>query len=166
MVMHENLEWNTSRVLHLAALQNYVVDEETHLTWDKRGFLGHLFSFFAKMSTKPDCEIIGHFVRYMSLFFKIIGQKWCPKKLLPSPPEFKSHFLACFLLVSWMLISYTLSIHELLTWPCALNNLGFTLSTILGMRGTAQEVPSQICHLEKKNKKHLGDKLPNITKNA
>ena len=52
----------------------------------------------------------------------------------------------------------------MLTWPCAMDNLGFTLGTILGMRGTAQEVPSQICYLEKKNDKHLGDKLPNITK--
>ena len=47
-----------------------------------------------------------------------------------------------------------------------MDNLGFTLGTILGMRGTAQEVPSQICYLEKKNDKHLGDKLPNITKNT
>ena len=64
-----------------------------------------------------------------------------------------------------MLISYTLSIHELLTWPYALNNLGFTVRTILGIRGTTQEVPSQICYLEKNFDKHLGDELPNITKN-
>ena len=58
------------------------------------------------------------------------------------------------------------SIHELLTWPCALNNLGFTLGTILGMIGTTHEVPSQMRYLEKNFDKHLGDKLPNITKNT
>jgi len=58
----------------------------------------------------------------------------CEKKLLPFPFEFKSHFVACLLLVSL----------------CALNNLDCTLDTILEMKGSTRKVSPEIYYLEKK----------------
>jgi hypothetical protein len=38
----------------------------------------------------------------------------------------------------------------LLTWPCALKNLGFTLGTILGKRGSVGDFPWDMLHGKKK----------------
>jgi hypothetical protein len=69
--------------------------------------------------------------------------------LLTSPLEFKSHFVTCLVLVSWLLMNYIWRIHGLFTWPCALTHLGFTLGTFLKMRGSAREVYPWIYYLHK-----------------